>query len=354
MRKLEYKGFSMMKKIVISALCSVMLLLSGCGDSEGESQLSIQQMLDKGDYTGVIAALEDNAKSNDDYIALGAAYMGKAGVSLSEIVSAMASNSDASDDGFASFVNSIAKISTPSALTDLGKSADFYKMVVSDCLESDLSDSAKDICLYIGLGATTRTAVTIDNLVGDISTFEDDALSDNKLTASVCAMAYAYDGTDDGTCTFTQSADVNFTVITKIYTPLVVSVNADINATEYYYLMTATHQTVLTNGYCTATDFATRVDEYNTITAPYACPINENPTTDELTASSVLVDILNEGMDAIGAAVTDDIQEDVDEFKCEILGGTYNSFNGCVGATITDAVSEQNIIDYLNAQNNGV
>ena len=341
----------MVKKILMSSFFAAALFLSGCGDSEGEDNLAIQQMLDDGNYVGVITALENSANSNDDYIALGAAYMGKAGVSLTNIVSAMASSDDTSDDGFASFVNSIAGISTPTALTDLGKSADNYKMVVGDCLDSNLSDSAKDICLYIGLGATTRTAVTIDNLVGDISTFADDTVADNQLTASVCAMAYALNGTDDGTCAFTPSADVNFTVINKVYTPLVVTVNADINSTAYYYLMTATNQTVLTNGYCTATNFATRVADYNNTTAPYACPINEDPTSDELTASGVLVDILNEGMDAIGAAVTDDIQADVDEFKCEILGGTYDEFSGCSGADITQDISEQNIIDYLNTQN---
>lgn len=344
----------MVERIFFSSILSAMLLLSGCGDSEGESRLSIQLMLDEGDYSGVISALESSANSNDDYIALGAAYMGKAGVSLTNIVSAMASNdNNTSDDGFATFVNSIADISTPTALTDLGKSADNYKMVVGDCASPTLSDSAKDICLYIGLGATTRTAVTIDNLVGDISTFADDTISDDKLTASICAMGYALNGTDDGTCDFTPSADVNFTVINKVYTPLVVTVNADINSTEYHYLMTTddSNQTVLTNGYCTETDFSTRVDDYNLTTAPYACPINEDPTADELTTASVLVDILNEGMDAIGAAVTDDIQEDVDEFKCEILNGTYDEFNGCLGADITQDISEENIIDYLNTQN---
>ncbi len=338
----------MVKKILAGSLFTVMLLLSGCGDSEGEDRLAIQQMLDQGDYTGVIAALESSANSDDDFIALGAAYMGKAGVSLTNIVSAMASTNDATDDGFATFVNSIAGISTSSAITDLGKSADNYRKVVGDCASLTLSDSAKDICLYIGLGATARTAVTIDSLVGDISTFGNDT-TDDKLTASACAMQYAYNGSTGTGCTINNTvSDVNFTVINKIYKPLVIN-------TDYHYLMTTdgSNRTILTNGYCSAESFSPRVDDYNNTAVPslYACPINEDPAADELTASGVLVDILNEGMESIGAAVTEDIQEDVDEFKCEILGGTYDEFNGCVGANITQDISEQNVIDYLNTQN---
>ena len=334
----------MVKKILAGSFFSAMLLLGGCGDSEGEDRLSIQQMLDDGDYSGVIAALESSATSDNDYIALGAAYMGKAGVSLTNIVSAMDANDDVSDDGFATFVNSIADISTPSALIDLGKSADNYKKVIGDCSASNLSDSAKDICLYIGLGATTKTAVTIDNLVGNISTFADDSVSDDKLTASICAMQYALDGSMGTECTIVEDADVNFTTINKIYKPLTVN-------TEYHYLMTTddSNQTVLTNGYCSADSFTPRVDDYNVTL--YACPINEDPTADELTTTGVLVDILNEGMDAVAAAVTEDIQEDVDEFKCEILGGTYDEDSGCSGADIALDITEENIINYLDSQN---
>jgi len=337
----------MVIKMLISVLLATVLFLSGCGDSEGEDSLAIQQMLDDGDYAGVITALESSADSDGDYIALGTAYMGKAGVSLTNIVSAMSSD-NVSNDGFASFVNGIADISTPTALTDLGKSSKYYKMVVGDCSALDLSDSAKDICLYIGLGATTRSAVTIDSLVGNISTFSDNTIIDNQLTASVCAMAYAFNNTNNGTCTFTESPDVNFTVISRVYTPLIVTVVADVNATKYHYLMTSTNATVLTNGYCTEIDFSTRVNDYNLTTAPYACPVNENPVEDELTATGILVDILNDGIDSIAAAVTDDIQADIDEYKCDVLGGVYNG--GC-SVSLTQNISEQNIIDYLNTQN---
>ena len=345
----------MVKKILTVSLLSTMLLFSGCGDSEGESQLEIQQMLDDGDYSGVISALESSANSYEDYIALGAAYMGRAGFSLTAIVNAMSSDSE-SGDGFAGFITNTSTQSSSSALSDLGKSSDSYKRVVAGaCADSNatLSDSQKDICLYIGLANTTKAAVTIGLLADDISVISDDNNgTDDKLTATTCAMQYAFDGgsdvnVDTAVCTIVESADVNFTVIDKLYTPLTV----DVNASSYYYLMTDSNQTVLTDGYCTATDFSTRTDEYNSTAVPtlYACPLNEDKDADEITTAEVLVDALNEGTDSISAATTEEMQADIDEFKCEILGGTYD-FDTC-SEDITQDVTEEDVIDYLNSEN---
>jgi len=330
----------MIKKILAGSLFTAMLLFSGCGDSEGEDYLAIQQMLDKGDYAGVIAALEGSADSNDDYIALGSAYMGKAGVSFSRIISAMASDNE-NDDAFAAFVKSIADVSTPTAIADLGKSADFYKKIVADCasasINDSLNDSAKDICLFIGLGAITRTAVTIDSLVGDISKFTNKSESDDKLTATICAVHYDYDGTVGADCSIVEDAGVNFENVSKTYMPVTVTVDTK----EYYYLKTANDKTVLTDGYCNATTGSTRVDSYNSATAQYACPINDEPTADELTIEGILVQVFNEGIDSISAALTHDIQEDINEFVSEI------------DANSDGIIDESDIIEYLNEQNNG-
>jgi len=332
----------MIKKILASSLFTAMLLFSGCGDSEGEDYLAIQQMLDKGDYAGVIAALENNTdKSDDDYIALGAAYMGKAGVSFTRIISAMASD-DENNDAFAAFVKSIADVSKPNAISDLGKSAEFYKKIVADCatasINDSLNDSAKDICLFIGLGAITRTAVVIDSLVDDISTFADKTKSDEKLTATICAVQYDYNRTVGTGCSDVTSgaSEVDFIDIGKSYTPITVTVTGQ----EYYYLRTDANKTVLTDGYCNSIAGSIRVDSYNGATAKYACPIIEDPTADELTIEGTLVRVFNEGIDSIGAALTNDIQEDINEFVSEI-------------DTDSDGIDEADIRRYLNEQNNG-
>ncbi len=343
----------MFNKLVIVSLLGLALVMSGCGssDNEGESRLETQQMLDNGDYAGVIAKLEATANTDSDYIALGAAYMGKAGLSLSDIVNSLTAASDSSSSStFSAFVTSIASSSSSTALTDLDTATSYYQQVVNNCSDANLSNSQKDICLYIGLASTSSAAVTIDLIAGDISTFGDGSSTDEKLKASVCAMNYAFDGTNNVDCNVTQSADVNFTVINKIYAPLTVTVNNDLDnpKSEYYYLMNDANQTVLTKDYCTNTDFSTRVDAWSG--GLYACPINETPSATELTTAGVLVDVLNNGIDSISGAATAEMQSDIDEFKCELLGGAY-TYSSCVGATLSDDVNETAIITYLNNQN---
>jgi hypothetical protein len=322
--------------------------MSGCGssDTEGESRLETQQMLDSGDYTGVITKLEATATTDSDYIALGAAYMGKAGLSLSDIVNSL-TDSSASDSTFSGFVTSIASSSSSTALTDLDTAISYYNQVVDNCSDANLSNSEKDICLYVGLSSTSSAAVTIDLIAGDISTFGDGGSDDEKLTASTCAMNYAFDRTNNVDCNVTQSADVNFTIINKIYSPLVVTVNGDVDTPDspYYYLMNDINQTVLTKDFCLLNDF-TRYEDINAIANLYACPVNETPSATELTTAGVLVDVLNNGIDSFSGAATEEMQGDIDEFKCELLGDTYTG-SACAGD-----IAEQNIIDYLNSQNN--
>ena len=345
----------MFKKFVIVSLLGLSLIMSGCesSDNEGESRLETQQMLDDGDYAGVIAKLESTANTDSDYIALAAAYMGKAGLSLSDIMNSLTAASDSSNNStFSGFVTSIALSSSSTALTDLDTATSYYNQVVNNCsdVNATLSSSEKDICLYIGLASTSSAAVTIDLIAGDISTFGDGSSSDEKLTASTCAMNYAFDRTNNVDCNVTQSADVNFTIINKIYAPLVVTVNGDLDTPDspYYYLMNDANQTVLTKDYCLLNNFS-RYADINATAGLYACPINETSSATELTTAGVLVDVLNNGVDSISGAATEEMQGDIDEFKCELLGGTYTS-NSC-DIPLTNDVNETAIIDYLNNQN---
>jgi len=351
----------MLKKILMSTLASSILLLSGCGgDDEGESRLETQQMLDEGDFVSVIEKLEPVASSDADYINLGSAYMGKAGLTITDIISAIADGADDenSSDGFSSFVTGISKNSSSSALLDLDKSVNYFKKVVGDACGEDTNKSSatENVCLYVGLASTGSAAVTIDLIAGDIESFSDDNTTDEKLTASTCAMKYAFDKTVTD-CSVTEQPSVYFVDLNTTYIPLLVTVNSDTDVpkSEYHYLMTDANRTVLTNGYCTSTDFTTRTEEYNATATPpyYACPINETPETTELTTAGILVDVLNDGMDSIVNSAGEDIQADIDEFKCDVLNGTFDGTNCYVNGTDASDVliTEQDIIDYLNSQN---
>ena len=324
----------MTKKVLSIALISTILLFSGCGesDSEGESRLETQQMLDSGNFAGVISRIESKtSKTVGDYLALGAAYMGKAGLSFSDLVEVVAaSNEDSSSDGFASFINNIDNRKSPSALKDLEKSAQNYKKVVktacADAIADPnlvLTDTQRDICLYIGLSYSMKTATAFGYL-GDVAKLAESGSSDDKLKASACAMGYAYDGTYDNTncAIIDNNSTITFVDSNKTYNEF----NVTVNSNSFEYLMTTTgtpKQIALTDGYCTLTDFSTRVEEK--FAGSYVCPVNEEKGTDDLTAASILVDTLNTGVDSIVAAAGSDgsdMSDDIKEFKEEIKGSS--------------------------------
>jgi len=352
----------MVKKILVTSLVAATLIFSGCGDDEGESRLETQQMLDDGNYQGVISRLEANADSNSDYLALAAAYMGKAGYSLLDIVGSMITEEGEDRN----LISSLAKNASFSSTLDLEKAEMYYTKVVGKnrCNDGDLSSSEKDMCLFVGLSAVTKVASTINLLVGDISSFDNESVTDYKLAASACAMKFAFDNnisaTDSNECSITVNPDVTFTLTEKTYTPLIVNVKEDSNSTNYYYMMTPvdtltdTRQTTLTSGYCSNESFTPRVEDYNS--SLYACPINENKDANETTSIDVLVDALNGGVDAVANAVgadaeDDEIKSSVDEFKCDVLNGTYNETDDSCTVDIEQEIKEQAIIDYLNSQN---
>ncbi len=334
----------MIRKVLVASLFAASLLLVGCGDSEGDSRLSAQDMLDNGNYVGVVAKLEGRAVTNADRLALAAAYMGKAGLGFADLTTVIADSNANGGDGFANFVQSIKTQSSDTALVDLGKAVDNYKLVVDGACSNPvtITDSQKDICLFIGLSSSMKAAKTLSYL-GDVTNFGTNA-NNNQLTASACAMQYAYNnnGAQISGCTITPSNDVTFSDTNRTYTPL----KAVVNAEEFEYLMTEplagtnVRQTALTDGYC-------KLDDINTVNAnktagSYVCPVNKSADTAELTAANVLVDILNDGFDSVLAAVgsiDSSIASDIEKYRTEVTGST------------TGTITVTNIVNYINSQN---
>jgi hypothetical protein len=333
--------------------CSVLaatLLLSGCGESDAESELQTQQMLDKGNYEGVIAKIT-NPVTNDDYMALAAAYMQKAGLGLADLVTVIAdSTEDANNEAFAAFVKSVKEKSSSTALQDLEKSAGYYKDVVTDCSSTTLSTSQEDACLYRGLAQTMKASATIGYIADDISNFGDDTMpADPKLKASTCAMQYANNLPTEAECAV-SSEDANLTFAnTKSYERIQVTIGTD----TFDYLLsgsTSPKTTVITQGYCTTDSFSPRLEQLdgNETDTYYVCPITETADAEELTTEALIVDALNDGVESIGGIATEDMQADIDEFKCEVLGGTYN---GSCSVSLNQDVTNTQVIDYLNNNN---
>ena len=336
----------MLKKILYISLIVTTLIFSGCGDDSGEKRLEAQNELDSGNYDGVIGLLEPTSASTteDEYNLLASAYMAKAGFSLVDIVDLMSSSNDTGGDGFASFASSIATERSDTTLSDLGIAIGYYDKILGTktCTDTDLTGTQKDICMFKGLSSMVKTATTLSYL-GDLANFgSDTAGNDDELTASACAMQYAFDGSVDAACTKVDGdQDVLFDS-NNTYD----SFSMTVNATSYYYLKTdstVVGQTIITDGNC-STAFVDCDTANNTDC--FACPVNKEAGSEDLTVTTILVDVLNEGTDAIIGAVgatgdstdTDSIAADVEEYKAEVGGAD-------------GVVTEQEIIDYINAQN---
>ena len=341
----------MIKQILIALLVGVTFIFSGCGGSDGESQLEIQEMLDDGNYDAVINRLKDNASSDSDRVALASAYMGRAGFSLSDVITRVATSADDDDDAFTAFIQNSAEQSNSKTLNDLDMADRYFKEVV-DCNDSSkLSSSQKDLCLYVGLSKVSKTAVTVGYIADDVSVLSEDGEADDKLTASLCAMQYAIDPSKvDAKCSVSNTNNnITFTQTNRTYEEPTFTVNGK----AFYNLITTTvpKSTVVTNGICTLYDFSTRVKDendpkYDNSLTYYPCPVNEGNESSDITTQSVLVDALNDGVDSIGVAVSDDVKEDVDKFKKDVLKANDREDDTNTTIAIDD------ILKYLEDNNN--
>ncbi|MBU1659228.1 hypothetical protein KKG72_09285 [bacterium] len=332
----------MIKKVLVASLLSVSLLFVGCGESEGESRLETQQMLDSGDYEGVITKLESIANSDSDYLALGAAYMGRAGLSISSLIGVMLENNAGVTSEFAGFTQRINVKKTKTALSDLEKSAVNYEKVLNGlCTNSTvvLTDSQKDVCLYKGLSQSMKATVVL-GYMGDMSIFGDANESDARLSASVCAMQYANDGSQNSICSFNSPVeDANVTFDSNnTYNPMTITVNGY----AFDYLLTTNttpRQSVVTDGYC-QTDFVS-CDQNSS--GCYPCPVNQVANDPELAYADLLVDSLNNGFDSILAAAGTGDNAD--------LEAEINTFLSEIDTNNNSIITLEEILIYLDAQN---
>jgi hypothetical protein len=314
----------------------IVLLYTGCGSTSEkptifntDNSVSTQQMLDSKNYEGVVSKLEDIASTNDEYLQLATAYMGLSGLTTNDIKLKLYALNSSDDNSFMSLTNSIDK-STKNCqvpLEYLDKSSHYYAKITGDeCTQYNehiLTSSEKKICLYRGFSQLVETVTAISYITGDVENLVTN-VEDNKLTTASCAMQYAFNGNSD--CSFHKKESIKFSN-DQSYDRVTIYSNHE----EYQYLLTDNalfsgtsniKNVVMTNGYCTLDDFSTRVTDkndtkYNPLTY-FICPIH-------LTADDVLIDSLNEGIEAIivGAENDTKIIESVKKFKEEILNHSY-------------------------------
>ncbi len=341
---------SIKNKIFSGLLLSIPLVFSGCYEIQNSENLNSSTTILKqsNDYDVVISDLEGKADSVEEYMLLAAAYMSRSGLSLDEVIQTICDSSSDSDSPFMAFIESVnfATKGCSTALEDVNKATDYHMLVIGDKCENPslLSDFEKDVCLYKGLTQTMEAANTINYMSGDSSTIGDGV--DNKLKASSCAMQYAFNGVIDD-CSISEVDSITFSQSSKKYDRIAVYTNGE----EFEYLLTRNsinnrRELVVTNGFCTLTDFSTR-DNFSTSTEKYyACPITTNANEDEITTTNSLIDSLNKGTETIIAVGENhlDLVNTINQFKEEIHTIDKDDVT-------KDLIDVNGMVNYLNTKN---
>jgi hypothetical protein len=350
----------MVTKILLGMMVGCGLLWTGCGSSDSEPSSvtpssNIQTMLDNKNYAGVITKLESIAKTDDDYLALGFSYMGLSGFDMDEIIHKLYDSNDTNRSPLMNFTDSVRydKEQCDVPLSYINKATKYFSKMIDDgCSQpsQSLSSFEKEVCVYKGISQTLEAVTTLNYMKEDTSSMQE-GFVDKKLKAASCAMEFAFNGAVSE-CSIYKKGNIHFKENNKVYEQITVYTNG----AEYEFLLTDgryTQEVIVTDGYCSLDDYATRVDDKSAIgydaSTYHACPINlnEDITTaniDNFTTKEFMINSFNEGVKSILTRSDDEVLiEIINRFKEEI----YNSKDG---SDITHIINESDMIKYLKKQ----
>lgn len=330
----------MMKNLIATSLVAATLLVSGCGDSAGEKALSVQQKLDKGDFTGVISILQDSANTDSKKMQLGSAYMGAAGLSTTDLVRIMnettsttssqsaparaslrvSSNTNTTNaSSFSKFAKILQQLAdkNPKMLEYLSKATEVFG-TISD------RNTSKSVGFAIGLSNTAKATTSLSYL-GDIEAMVAGGIT-GDLRASACAIEYMYAGSKNDKCsdyTIERTKGIN----NHEYDSLKVTVNDDnktyvrlisgepgISEANTTYSSSQYGEVFLNKNYTDAVTGKETNSSNNGLNFPIAVKIEGKP----ITIKKVLIDALNDGFDTIVKFAPADAKGDIEKYKKEI------------------------------------
>ena len=354
-----------MKSIYLLTVLPGILLLGGCKEADVEvCRYYVQQDLDSANYKSAITRLDDpdcqaTYPGEEFYVDLGTAYLGKAGLSLPDVMGAMIDDNDnAGDEQFATFVKEITDSTTDSALLDITNSRRaFSEYLGKECKDILDPNSTQDgVCLLTGFVDILKTTMAIDAMTdGGVDEWTEG--DSPAMSRSTCALQYSVAHKDDSDislpystkCESGTSVDnseaVTFTAednSTKQYNSLTVSYAGD---PGYFLESEALGSTIFTKGYC-QTDYSVCDDP--SVQGCYSCPVSEGE--DDLNIQDFVLDALNNGFDNIETLIansdeedSDELQESIDDFKKEIKpDGCEQTPEG------KDCFTMDDIVKYLN------
>lgn len=364
-----------MKKLLSVSAVAAIMLLGGCGNQDASCRIDVQKDIDTGNFDAAVAKLEGSCKTayneSDRLYNLAAAYMGKAGYSVSDVIKVMVdANNNNANNSFTTFINDINKNRRSGSLDLLAQAKSYFlrsidpsvanvQTLFTQYCESNNSTSgsrASNACFYVGFNDVIRTSVTVSQLTKDLNTTlaAIDAGNNGQvpldMQVSVDALAWAAGkSVQNGSTIMPQNVT---TIKGQSYRPLVITNNGE----TFYRLAddaapSATSSTILTDGYCSAdgnksactgiekSDGSIDTTKIAAGVTCYACPISVENNSSSGKVTDLLVEALNNGTDAILNIANDpDIAQSVKDFKKEVTGSPDGN------------ITVDQIINYLNAK----
>ena len=331
----KIEGDNMNVKTFSLSVVLTMTFLGCGGDDTASCRFEVQQNLDKGDFTAVIAELSNASSTcrsaytgNEWQIDLGAAYMGEAGFGISDLISLIGVEDAGATSSYGTFVDRISQQQSDTALNSLDNAKLSYVAALNGtaCTDPSLTNSEQDICLYTGLADTMLATTTLNYLLDDISALFDNnsiAQADAKedMKASMCALEFLNQASTCADASSVTAVDVPFTYSddsVKTFS----DVSVVINGNTYHRLGTEASvvpgTTIVTDGYC-MDDFSMPSPTYS-VNSRYACPLNQDPNVDDRNVTTLLVETLNGGLDSLESVFSGDVtlQQDIIDYRNDI------------------------------------
>ena len=342
-------------KTTLAVILLSSLLLTGCGeDSTDACVFGVQQNLDKGDYDSVIATLENNATcdgaltSETAWLNLASAYMGKSGLTTSNLLGAVLDSSGTS--AMSSFMTSFAASATAEGLSNLKKASAVYAYLDTTVCDGNETGNQAEACLFDGLTSLTTAVGSLSAVVGSetlallesgVTTGDSNDVNSNgtadQLEITACAINDAFGnlagcgGTPAAAQEVASAAlftgdTTNFTV--RKYTVTTATAFPDTIAYKLLNTTATNDEVVTTDGLCDADKVTC-----SAISATcFPCPVIVDGNTTTVTAG--LLDIINNGgLDSLSAFLPADSGVDAN-----ITADLIDSIEGSSGDnTITAA-----------------
>ena len=338
-----------MGKYLLSSLALSAMLLYGCGgyDSVGLSdknsasakRYEIQKALDEGNYDLVITALEQDPTyggaftEEEGKLNLAAAYVGKAGFDINDIINSMVDASGS--NAFTTYIQALAENIGARGTLYLNKAINVYNSIANTCNPAPVEDIKRDACFYKGVISATTAATAIATVVGNVESWlnpqgcVDDANGNgvgDKADATACAIEYAVNGscTIGGASLSSLTSNLQFTdQQANIHTFELVRIDISggtgcSNQNTFYRLIDSSSGTVaVTEGYCdTYFNPCSSADPNNSC---YPCPVIADGNV--LDIVDTVTNTIKTSQDVITDLVQGtDVEQAVNDFINEVCG----------------------------------